>query len=56
MIAFGDSGNDEPLLQAARIGITMKNGSKRALKNARTISEYSNHEHGVAQACLKYIK
>lgn len=56
VIAFGDSGNDEPLLQAARIGVTMKNGSKRALKKARIMSDYTNHEDGVAKACLKYIK
>ena len=56
VIAFGDSGNDEPLLKAARIGVTMKNGSRRALSHARTISDYSNEEDGVAKACLKYIK
>lgn len=56
VIAFGDSGNDEPLLNSARIGITMKNGTKRALQEARLISEYTNHEDGVAKECLKYLK
>lgn len=31
VIAFGDSGNDEPLLLSAGIGVTMKNGTKKAL-------------------------
>lgn len=56
VIAFGDSGNDEPLLKSARIGITMKNGTKRALKAARIVSEYTNHEDGVVKECLKYLK
>lgn len=56
VIAFGDSGNDEPLLMNAGIGITMKNGTKRALKKAKIISEYTNHEDGVIKECEKYIK
>ncbi len=56
VIAFGDSGNDEPLLQAAGIGITMKNGTKKALAKARTISEFTNHEDGVIKELEKYLK
>lgn len=56
VIAFGDSGNDEPLLMNAGIGITMKNGTKRALKKAKIISEYTNHEDGVIKECEKYLK
>lgn len=55
VIAFGDSGNDEPLLMNAKIGITMKNGTKKALAKAKIISEYSNDEDGVAMNCLKYL-
>lgn len=56
VIAFGDSGNDEPLLMSAGIGITMKNGTKRALAKAKILSEKSNDEDGVALACLKYLE
>ncbi|WP_294562814.1 Cof-type HAD-IIB family hydrolase [uncultured Traorella sp.] len=56
VIAFGDSGNDEPLLLNAGIGITMKNGTKRALKKAKIISEYTNHEDGVIRECEKYLE
>lgn len=56
VMAFGDSGNDEPLLMAAHIGVTMKNGTKRALKKARVISDYSNHQDGVIKTIEKYIK
>lgn len=56
VIAFGDSGNDEPLLLNAGIGITMKNGTKRALSKAKIISEFTNHEDGVIRECEKYIQ
>ena len=56
VIAFGDSGNDEPLLRSAGIGITMKNGTRRALKKAKIISEYTNHEDGVIKECEKYLE
>lgn len=56
VIAFGDSGNDEPLLLNAKVGITMKNGTKRALKKAKIVSEYTNHEDGVIKECEKYLK
>lgn len=56
VIAFGDSGNDEPLLNSAGIGITMKNGTKRALSKAKIISSKTNHEDGVIFECEKYLK
>lgn len=52
VIAFGDSGNDETLLLAAGIGITMKNGTKSAIKKAKQIANYTNNEDGVAKTCL----
>ena len=54
-MAFGDSGNDEPLLLSAHIGVTMKNGTKRALKKARLVSDYTNHEDGVIKMIEKLI-
>lgn len=55
VMAFGDSGNDEPLLLKAGIGITMKNATKRALQKARMISDYSNHEDGVIKMIEKLL-
>lgn len=55
VMAFGDSGNDEPLLLNAHIGVTMKNGTKRALKKARLISDYTNHEDGVIKMIEKLL-
>ena len=55
VIAFGDSGNDEPLLLEAGIGVTMKNGTKKALAIARTISKKTNDEDGVAYECCHYL-
>lgn len=56
VIAFGDSGNDEPLLMNAGIGVTMKNGTKRALSKAKILSDKTNNEDGVAFACIKYLE
>lgn len=55
VIAFGDSGNDEPLLLHAGIGVTMKNGTKKALAVARNVSAKTNDEDGVAYECLHYL-
>lgn len=52
VIAFGDSGNDEPLLLNAKIGITMKNGTKSAIRKAKQMANYTNNEDGVARTCL----
>ena len=56
VMAFGDSGNDEPLLLTCGIGVTMKNGTKRALKKAKIVSDYSNHEDGAIKMIHKYLK
>lgn len=55
VIAFGDSGNDEPLLLNAGIGVTMKNGTKKALAVATHVSAKNNNEDGVAYECLHYL-
>lgn len=47
VLAFGDSGNDQVLLQKANIGIVMKNGLKQLLQEAKYISVKSNHHEGV---------
>lgn len=47
VLAFGDSGNDQVLLQKAKIGIVMKNGLKQLLQEATYISVKSNHHEGL---------
>ncbi|MEF9961747.1 MAG: HAD family hydrolase [Erysipelotrichaceae bacterium] len=47
VIAFGDSGNDESLLAAAKIGVTMKNGYKHTVAKATLLSDKTNNEDGV---------
>lgn len=53
VLAFGDSGNDESLLQAAGIGITMKNGFYQTKKHARYLSHKTNEEEGVLDMLYK---
>lgn len=49
VIAFGDAGNDLPLLREAGIAYTMKNAHPSILKQASRITAYSNDEEGVAK-------
>lgn len=49
VLAFGDAGNDLPLLKDAGIGYTMKNAHATILKQATHITKYTNEEDGVAQ-------
>lgn len=48
-LAFGDSENDIPLLQAAGIGIAMGN-AEEAVKQAADLVTLSNNEEGIAAA------
>lgn len=47
VLAFGDSGNDEDLLQDAGIGITMKNGFYQTRQKAKILSVKTNQQEGV---------
>lgn len=47
VLAFGDSGNDEDLLQDAGIGITMKNGFYQTKQKAKVLSIKTNQQEGV---------
>ncbi len=51
VLFFGDSGNDEPLLKIAGIGVAMKNADAPCLEATPYISEYTNKEDGV----LRYL-
>lgn len=56
VIAFGDSGNDESMLENVGIGVTMKNGYAPTLKKATNVSAYSNDEDGVARTLKNILK
>lgn len=47
VMAFGDNGNDVNLLASCGYGVAMRNGSARAKKAAKYISDYTNNEQGV---------
>lgn len=48
VIAFGDGDNDAPMLEAAGIGIAVKNGTSLAKSAADKISDYTNDEDVIA--------
>lgn len=47
VLAFGDSGNDLPLLTSSCIGYAMKNAHPKIQKQASHITTYTNDEDGV---------
>ena len=49
VIAFGDAGNDVPLLQQAGIGVCMKNSKSGITQHSPHITSYTNDEDGVAK-------
>ena len=55
VMAFGDSGNDVAMLQAAGIGVAMANGTSDA-KQAADVVTLSNEENGVAHYLHKYFE
>ena len=48
MIAFGDSENDAAMLEAAGIGVAMKNGEAAAKAAADVVSAFDNDHDGIA--------
>lgn len=54
MIAFGDSGNDLAMLEAAGVGVAMGNAEKDVLSVADFVTK-SNEEEGIAYALHTYI-
>ena len=52
VIAFGDNGNDLLLLEAAGLGVTMKNASRYIRKQANHITDKTCDEDGV----IEYLK
>lgn len=54
-IAIGDEQNDIPMLQAAHIGIAMKNGTSEAQKHADYVTENDNNHDAIAEIIEKFI-
>lgn len=53
VVAFGDGDNDIEFLQTAGHSVAMTNGTVNAKFNAKTVSEFSNHDDGVAHELKK---
>jgi Cof subfamily protein (haloacid dehalogenase superfamily) len=49
VVAFGDADNDVPMLQAAGLGIAMKNASDDVKKRSHYVSAWTNDQDGVAR-------
>ena len=55
VIAIGDERNDISMIQAAGIGVCMKNGHPDAKAVADYITENDHNNSGVAEVIYKYI-
>lgn len=54
-LAFGDGGNDMKLIEAAGIGVVMKNGDVRLKQIADVVLEWTNDESGVGQYLMTQV-
>ena len=54
-LAFGDGDNDSEMLQTATYGYAMKNATMTAKLYSRLITQYDNHEQGVAKELIKFF-
>lgn len=54
-IAVGDAENDIPMIQAAGLGVAMKNASEHIKTHARYITQADNNEGGVAEVIRKFM-
>ena len=54
-IAVGDAENDIPMLEAAGLGVAMKNASEEIKKYADYITELDNNQGGVGEVIRKYM-
>ena len=55
-IAVGDAENDIPMIEAAGLGVAMKNASDEIKKYADYITERDNNQGGVGEVIQKYIE
>ena len=49
VVAFGDSDNDLEMLEVAGTSICMAQGTTAAKRASTRVSQWTNHEHGVAR-------
>ncbi len=54
-IAVGDAENDIPMIEAAGLGVAMKNASDDIKKYADYITEFDNNEGGVGEVIRKFM-
>lgn len=54
-IAVGDAENDIPMIEAAGLGVAMKNASNEIKKYADYITELDNNQGGVGEVIHKYM-
>lgn len=54
-VAVGDAQNDLPMLQAARIGICMRNGCKECKEAADYVTVRDNNNDGIAEVIKEFI-
>ncbi|MBO7175195.1 MAG: HAD family phosphatase [Spirochaetaceae bacterium] len=54
-MSFGDSMNDESMIQLAGLSVSMINGLDVIKEQARYVTEFSNNEDGLARFVEKYV-
>ncbi|MBR2036785.1 MAG: HAD hydrolase family protein, partial [Lachnospiraceae bacterium] len=54
-IAVGDAENDIPMLEAAGLGVAMKNASDDIKQHADYITKLDNNEGGVGEVIRKFM-
>ena len=55
IIAFGDAGNDIPLMEGAGIGVAMQNGIESIKDYADFVTDEDNNNEGIANFLVKYF-
>jgi Cof subfamily protein (haloacid dehalogenase superfamily) len=55
VIAFGDDHGDMEMLREAGVGVIMKNAKDELKEDGLVVSEFTNHEDGVAKFLLSYL-
>ncbi|MCR5302601.1 MAG: Cof-type HAD-IIB family hydrolase [Lachnospiraceae bacterium] len=54
-IAVGDEANDIPMLDAAGLGIVVKNGTDEAKSHAGYVTEHTNNESAISEIIGKFV-
>lgn len=55
-MAFGDSENDQPMLQRAGVGVAMANGEQIAKQKADYVTPDDNNHNGVSSFLKEFFK